>query len=170
MDRAGGLALAAFASIRDQAKSSLAAAVNAYVMQDEARHVTFGRLARRDDYPRLTQRERGEREEFAVEACYLMRDRFKSEEVWERVGLPVEECVGYVEGSKSMLEFRSRLFSRIVPAIKETGLWGPRIRKAYADMGILGFADLDVEELARNDERIALEFDERHGRRHAGEA
>ncbi|MEO8605697.1 MAG: ferritin-like domain-containing protein, partial [bacterium] len=71
-----GLALAAFASIRDQAKNSLARAVNAYVMQDEARHVAFGRLALRDYYPHLTQAERDEREEFAVEACYLMRDRF----------------------------------------------------------------------------------------------
>src|SRR6266566_3157663 len=73
-----GLALAAFATIRDQAKNSLAAAVNAYVMQDEARHVAFGRLTLRDYYPQLTQAERDEREEFAVEACYLMRDRFLS--------------------------------------------------------------------------------------------
>ncbi|MGH7036574.1 MAG: diiron oxygenase, partial [Stellaceae bacterium] len=46
-----GLALAAFQRIRDQAKNPLAAAVNAYVMQDEARHVAFGRLALRDYYP-----------------------------------------------------------------------------------------------------------------------
>src|SRR5512140_1475304 len=46
-----GLALAAFATIRDQAQNRLAAAVNAYVMQDEARHVAFGRLALRDYYP-----------------------------------------------------------------------------------------------------------------------
>jgi hypothetical protein len=156
-----GLALAAFASIRDQARNSLAAAVNAYVMQDEARHVAFGRLALRDYYPQLTEKERDEREEFAVEACYLMRDRFLSEEVWERVGLPVEECVGYVEASQTMREFRSRLFSRIVPAIREIGLWGPKIRRAYANMGILGFADLDIDELARNDERVAEEFDAR---------
>ena len=66
-----GLALAAFASIRDQAQNSLAASVNAYVMQDEARHVAFGRLALRDYYPQLTDAERDEREEFVVEACYL---------------------------------------------------------------------------------------------------
>ena len=63
-----GLALAAFASIRDQSKNPLAASVNAYVMQDEARHVAFGRFALRDYYPQLTQAERDEREEFAVEA------------------------------------------------------------------------------------------------------
>jgi len=158
-----GLALAAFATIRDQAKNTLAAAVNAYVMQDEARHVAFGRLALRDYYPELTQPERDEREEFAVEACYLMRDRFLSEEVWETLGLPVEECVGYVESSQLMREFRSMLFSRIVPTIKDIGLWGPKIRRAYANMGILGFADIDTEALAENDERVAEEFDARRG-------
>lgn len=64
-----GLALAAFARIRDTAQSSLASAVNAYVMEDEARHVAFGRLSLRDYYPQLTQAERDEREEFLVEAC-----------------------------------------------------------------------------------------------------
>jgi hypothetical protein len=153
-----GLALAAFADIRDQAKNSLAAAVNAYVMQDEARHVAFGRLALRDYYPQLTEKERDEREEFAVEACYLMRDRFLAEEVWDTLGLPVEECVAWVDGSEEMRKFRSRLFSRIVPAIKEIGLWGPKIRRAYSAMGILGYADVDLEALTAEDERRAEQF------------
>ena len=156
-----GLALAAFASIRDHAKNRLAGAVNAYVMEDEARHVAFGRIALRDYYPQLTQAERDEREEFAVEACYLMRDRFLAEEVWETLGLPVEECVGYVESSPMMRDFRSLLFSRIVPTIKDIGLWGPKIRRAYSNMGIIGFADVDTEQLAREDEQIAEQFDAR---------
>jgi 1,2-phenylacetyl-CoA epoxidase catalytic subunit len=156
-----GLALAAFQQIRDGAKNPLAAQVNAYVMQDEARHVAFGRLALREYYPELTQRERDEREEFAVEACYLMRDRFLAEEVFEALGLPVEECVAYTESSQLMREFRSRLFSRIVPTMKEIGLWGPRIRRAYANMGILGYAEVDVEALMKEDERVAESFDAR---------
>ena len=161
-----GLALAAFASIRDQAKNPLARAVNAYVMQDEARHVAFGRLALRDYYPQLTQKERDEREEFAVEACYLMRDRFLAEEVWETIGLPVEECVRYVDGSVEMRAFRSRLFTRIVPTMKDIGLWGDKIRRAYANMNILGFADIDAAALSAEDERVAEEMDrlkERNG-------
>ncbi len=154
-----GLALAAFADIRDSAKNSLAAAVNAYVMQDEARHVAFGRLALRDYYPHLTQKERDEREEFAVDACYLMRDRFLAEEVWETLGLPVEECIGYVDASQEMREFRSRLFSRIVPAMKDIGLWGPKIRRAYSHMGILGYAEVDLDAVAKEDERLAEQFD-----------
>ncbi len=130
-------------------------------MQDEARHVAFGRLALGDYYPQLTQPERDEREEFAAEACYLMRDRFLADEVWGNLGLPVEECVEYVENSKEMLEFRSRLFKRIVPAIKEIGLWGPKIRRAYANMGILGFADANLEALTEEDEKAAMRFDAR---------
>jgi hypothetical protein len=156
-----GLALAAFQSIRDQAQNPLAAQVNAYVMQDEARHVAFGRIALREYYPELTDKERDEREEFAVEACYLMRDRFLAEEVWETLGLPVEQCLGYVEESKNMRQFRTRLFTRIVPTIKDIGLWGPRIRRAYANMGILGFADTDVDALMKEDERVAEAFDAR---------
>src|SRR2546430_16438314 len=109
-----GLPLAAFASIRDHARNPLAAAVNAYVMEDEARHVAFGRIALRDYYPQLTDAERDEREEFAVEACYLMRDRFLSVEVWETLGLPAEECVAYVERPEMMTHIRSTSFGHIV--------------------------------------------------------
>jgi len=165
-----GLALAAFAQIRDQAQNPLAASVNAYVMQDEARHVAFGRLALRDFYPELTQAERDEREEFAVEACYLMRDRFLSEEVWETLGLPVEECVSYVEESEIMREFRKRLFSRIVPTIKDIGLWGTKIRRAYAHMGVMDFAQVDSEALSREDEEVAARFDAEHGPARASRA
>jgi hypothetical protein len=159
-----GLALAAFASIRDHARNPLAAAVNAYVMEDEARHVAFGRIALRDYYPQLSDAERDEREEFAVEACYLMRDRFLSVEVWERLGLPVDECVKLVHTSERMKLFRTRLFTRIVPTVKDIGLWGPRIRKAYADMGVMGYADVDTEGLLARDEQVATEFDARRRR------
>jgi hypothetical protein len=157
-----GLALASFAQIRDQSKNQLAGAVNAYVMQDEARHVAFGRIALRDYYPQLTQAERDEREEFAVEACYLMRDRFQAEEVWETLGLPVDECAEYMTGSGMMQSYRSALFSRIVPTIKDIGLWGPKIRAGYEKMGILGYANVDTEAMAAEDEHVAEEFDARY--------
>jgi hypothetical protein len=157
-----GLALAAFAQIRDQSQNALAASVNAYVMQDEARHVAFGRFALRDYYPQLTQGERDEREEFAVEACYLMRDRFQAEEVWETLGLPVDECAAYMLESGFMKNYRSALFSRIVPVIKDIGLWGPKIRKGYEQMNILGYATVDAAAMSAEDERVAEEFDARN--------
>src|SRR3974390_2851962 len=85
-----GLARAGVGVPRNNATEPLAKALNAYVMQDEARHVMFGRLALRDYYPQLTQAERDDREKFCVDACYLMRDRFVGDEVWERIGLPPE--------------------------------------------------------------------------------
>ena len=154
-----GLALAAFQRIRDTSSNTLAAGVNAYVMQDEARHVAFGRLALREYYPQLTDAERDEREEFVVEACYHMRDRFNQGEVWENLGLPVKECVEAVEKSEYMKMFRTRLFSRIVPTVKDIGLWGPRVRKAYEDMGVMEFAQVDAQAMLENDGRVAEEFD-----------
>jgi hypothetical protein len=156
-----GLALAAFQRLRDFAGNPLASAINAYVMQDEARHVAFGRLALRDYYPKLSEAERDEREEFVVEACYHMRDRFNQWEVWERLGLPAKECVEVVMGSDMMAQFRRRLFTRIVPTVKDIGLWGTRVRKAYEDMGVLAFADVDAQALLDNDNRVAEELDAR---------
>ena len=154
-----GLALAAFQRIRDYARNPLAAAVNAYVMQDEARHVAFGRLALRDYYPQLGDAERDEREEFVVEACYHMRDRFNQKELWENLGLPVKEVVEAVMASENMRLFRKRLFSRIVPTVKDIGLWGPRVQKAFADMGAIEFADVDTGALLEQDNRVAEDFD-----------
>ena len=158
-----GLALAAFAGIRDYAQNPLAASVNAYVMEDEARHVAFGRLALRGYYPELSEPERAEREEFLVEACYLMRDRFQSPEVWKALGLPVAECIEHLENSEGMRLFRTRLFSRIVPVVKDIGLWGERVRRGFEQMGVIGFAAVDVDELQSADERIALDYDARRG-------
>src|ERR1022692_3165216 len=61
-----GLALAAFGVHRDIANNALVKQLLAYVMQDEARHVAFGRLALRDYYAELTEAERADREEFIV--------------------------------------------------------------------------------------------------------
>jgi P-aminobenzoate N-oxygenase AurF len=154
-----GLALAAFSMIRDYSEEPLAKALNTYVMQDEARHVAFGRLALREFYPQLTEAERAEREEFVVYACYLMRDRFVAEEVWENVGLDRNECIRYVETSDMMQAFRKMLFSRIVPTIKDLGLWGAKVQAAFEDMGVLDFQHLSPEDLSATDEQIAQDLD-----------
>jgi hypothetical protein len=154
-----GLALAAFQRIRDSAKNNLAASVNAYVMQDEARHVTFGRMALREYYPHLSDHERAEREEFTVEALYFMRDRFNQAEVWMRSGLPVDKLLEHAYHSGAMQQFRTRLFTRIVPILKEIGLFGPKVQKALSDMGVMGYAEIDVEQLIANDLKVADDFD-----------
>ena len=81
--------------------------------------------------------------------------------MWETLGLPAQECREWVDRSEVMRVYRGSLFNRIVPIIKDIGLWGPRVRKAYADMGILGFADVDLDALSGQDEKIAAQLDGR---------
>ena len=101
-----GLALAAFGTIRDIAQNPLARMVNAYVMEDEARHVAFGRLSLRDFYPQLTEAERNEREEFLVEACWLMRGRMTdAREVYRALGMPDPYPFALTPGSIAKLRF-----------------------------------------------------------------
>ncbi len=124
-------------------------------------HVAFGRLALRDYYRELTAAERAEREEFVVEGCYLMRNRFRAQEVWEQMGFDVEECLEFTEHSPVQQAFRTLLFSRIVPCVRDIGLWGPKVQQAYADLGVLDAASTDLEALMADDERIAEEVDRR---------
>ncbi|MFF5261912.1 ferritin-like domain-containing protein [Actinomadura viridis] len=155
-----GLALAAFGLFRDMSTTPLVKQLLAYVMQDEARHVAFGRLALKDYYAELTEKERAEREEFVVEGCYLMRDRFKGREVFEQLGMPVKECMEYVDNSEMHQLYQSLLFSRIVPCVRDVGLWGEKVQAAYAEMGVLDNAKGDLEALMRQDEEIADKVDE----------
>jgi hypothetical protein len=88
-----------------------------------------------------------------------MRDRFNQKELWENLGLPVKEAIEAAMASENMKLFRKRLFSRIVPTVKDIGLWGPRVQKAFADMGAIEFADVDTDAMLAQDERVAEEFD-----------
>jgi len=63
--------------------------------------------------------------------------------------------------SKQMNSFRGRLFSRVVPTVKDIGLWGPRVRKAFAEMGVMDYAKVDVVEQLANDGKVAEEFDKK---------
>jgi hypothetical protein len=157
-----GLALAAFGVHRDIAQNPLVKQLLAYVMQDEARHVAFGRLALRDYYSQLTSAELADREEFVVEGCYLMRNRFIAREVWERLGFDVEECVEFSDRSATQQAFRQFLFSRIVPCVKDIGLWGPKVQHAYVDLGVIDAASSDLEALMRDDEEIAERMETEH--------
>jgi len=154
-----GLALVAFQRIRDYSKNALCASVNAYVMQDEARHVAFGRLALRDYYPELTDAERREREEFVIEGSYHLRDRFNSPEMWEQLGYDVKEVLKVLDGAEGQIRFRKRLFSRIVPTVRDIGLWSDKVQKAYADLGGMQYANTNAQEMLENDAKVAEEFD-----------
>jgi hypothetical protein len=154
-----GLALAAFGLLRDTTSKPLPKQLLAYVMQDEARHVAFGRMALRDYYKQLSSTELAEREEFVIEGCYLMRDRIKGVEVLEDFGIPSGEAHEISETSEYMGMFRKLLFSRIVPCVKDIGLWGEKLQRAYVDMGVLEMGDANLDLLMAQDEEIAEKLD-----------
>ncbi|MEU1817492.1 ferritin-like domain-containing protein [Streptomyces roseifaciens] len=154
-----GLALAAFGLLRDVTDKPLPKQILAYVMQDEARHVAFGRMALRDYYRQLSRAELREREEFVIEGCYLMRDRLRGEVVLTDFGIPEAEAVELSEHSEYLRVFRQLLFSRIVPCVKDIGLWGERLQRAYVDMGVLELGDASLDLLMAQDEEIAERLD-----------
>ncbi len=154
-----GVALAAFSLIRDFTEHPLPRSLNAYVMKDEARHVAFGLLALQDAYRDLTEAERREREDFVIEAARLLRDRIVAEELYANLGLPVDECLAYLDQSDIMTIYRQQLFARVVPTVKRIGLWSDKIQQAFIDFGVLGFADAEPSEMFDNDERIAEELE-----------
>ncbi|MQY06680.1 ferritin-like domain-containing protein [Actinomadura macrotermitis] len=154
-----GLALAAFGVIRDVTTKPLPKQILSYVMQDEARHVAFGRLALRDYYKELSAPELKEREEFVIDGCYLMRDRIRGREIWTNFGIDSNEVDELVRNSPYMRMFQSLLFSRIVPCVKDIGLWSPRIQATFEEMGVLEASRSDLEALMRQDEELAEKLD-----------
>ena len=154
-----GLALAAFGLLRDATTMPLPRQILAYVMQDEARHVAFGRMALRDYYRQLSAAELAEREDFVIQGCYLMRDRLRGDEIWANFGISRAEVREMTRQSGYNAAFRSLLFSRLVPCVRDIGLWSDRLRQAYADMGVLDCGRADLEALMRADEQIAENLD-----------
>ena len=155
-----GLALASLHFVREFAREPLVRSIVTYIMQDEARHVAFGRMALRDLYPQLGDAERREREEFVVEACYLMRDRFMAQDVWEALGLDVDECTKRVNEAPETQQFRSLLFMRLAPIISDIGLLGPTTKRAFEAMGVMQFTKLDIDAQSRRDEEAGEALDQ----------
>ena len=144
-----GLALAAFGMMYNTTQEPLIKQITQYIMADEARHVAFGVLSLRDIYPQMTEAERRDREEFVIEACYLMRDRFDAADVYIKLGMPVEELTEHFRHSEQMAMFRRYLFMKIVPNLRKLGLLTDRVRTEFARMDVLQF-----ENLASTDEEI----------------
>jgi hypothetical protein len=78
------------------------------------------------------------------------------------MGFDVAECLEFTEHSPVQQAFRTLLFSRIVPCVRDIGLWGPQVRDAFADLGVLDAAAGDLEALMRDDEDIAERVEQEH--------
>jgi hypothetical protein len=139
-----GLALAAFGMMKLQLPDEpLIQDITSRIMGDESRHVAFGVLSLESLYTKeLSSAELREREEFVIEATYLMRDRLLMNQVYERLGWDVPAWVDWASKTPFMTGFRQMLFSKIVPNLKRLGLLTPRVRAEYEKIGLLAFENL----------------------------
>lgn len=139
-----GLALAAFGFMHQMTEEQLLKQLLRYVMSDEARHVAFGVLSLKEVYDQMTDAEMMDRQEFAFEAAIRMRDRFLSQEVWEKHGVDPRDVVPLVLHDPTRALFQTMLFSKIVPNCKKLGLLDRNdrwLRRRFEEMGVIQFED-----------------------------
>jgi hypothetical protein len=139
-----GLALAAFGFMHQMTEEPLLKKLLRYVMSDEARHVAFGVLSLKEVYEGTTDAEMKDRQEFAFEAAVRMRDRFLSQEVWERMGVAPKDVLPIVLRDPTRDLFQQMLFSKIVPNCKKLGLLDRNdmwLRHRFEEMGVIQFED-----------------------------
>jgi hypothetical protein len=139
-----GLALAAFGFMHQMTEEPLLKKLLRYVMSDEARHVAFGVLSLKEVYDSMTDAEMKDRQEFAFEAAIRMRDRFLSQEVWEKHGVNPRDVVPLVLNDPTRDMFQQMLFSKIVPNCKKLGLLDRNdqwLRRRFEEMQVIQFED-----------------------------
>ncbi len=137
-----GLALASFGFMHQMTTEPLLKQLLRYVMSDEARHVAFGVISLQEFYAQLSAAEIRERQEFAFEAAVRMRDRFLSQEVWERMGVDVREMVHVQLNAPDRPIYQSMLFSKIVPNCRKLGLLDAAdawLRDRFSELGVIQF-------------------------------
>jgi putative sterol carrier protein len=134
-----GVALAAFSLGDAMLANPLISRITSLVRADEARHVAFGVLSLQGTYDDMDPIDLREREDFVLEACALMRDRFEPIQVWEHFGIDVAEARARFADSPDMAAFRSLLFSKVVPNLRKLGLLTPRVREGFEQLGILRY-------------------------------
>jgi hypothetical protein len=141
-----GLALAAFGFMHQMTGEPLLKQLLRYVMSDEARHVAFGVLSLKEVYDQMTDAEMRDRQEFAFEAAIRMRDRFLSQEVWERHGVAPKDIVPLILQDETRGLFQQLLFTKIVPNCKKLGLLDRNdkwLRHKFEEMGVIQFEDFE---------------------------
>jgi len=154
-----GLALAAFGNMYQFVSEPLLKQLLRYVMSDEARHVAFGVLSLQEVYSQMSDKEIKDRQEFAYEASVRMRDRFMSQEVWERMGVNTRDVIPLVLNDPTRAVFQQILFSKIVPNCKKLGLLDRNdawLRRRFEEMGVIQFEN----EVDTGEEYVKFELGE----------
>jgi len=92
----------------------------------------------------MTDQEMKYRQEFAFEAAIRMRDRFLSQEVWEKHGVNPRDVVPLVLNDPTRDIFQQMLFSKIVPNCKKLGLLDRNdkwLRHRFEEMNVIQFEE-----------------------------
>ncbi len=138
-----GLALGAFGTLYKITKEPLLKNLLKMVIQDEARHVHYGVLALREHITKeLSESERREREDWSFEVALLMRNRFMAYEVyeeWFEGRISRATWRKFVTEMPGMNEFRTTMFTRLVPNLREIGLLSDRIMPRYEQVGLMKY-------------------------------
>ena len=156
-----GLALAIFNTMRDTTQDPVFKRLLGLVIRDEARHVTFGVNYLTSFVTTLTEEERIEREDFCLEACTVMRNRFRQYEVWEKWGFDLEYTDEYSQENTLGSQFQYLLFNRVMPNLKKIGLLPDRLLPKYEQLGVSQWIDSESdyetswEELSKPLEEVA---------------
>ena len=135
-----GLALAAFTNMKLSARDPLLQTLLHYIIRDEARHVTFGINYLEDFVKTLSPEEIEERAEFAFEACVVSKDRLINTGAMTKfLKMSDEEARVFQLNNGGLDQFRSFLFSRVMPNLKRIGLLTDSVRPKYDELGILEY-------------------------------
>ena len=130
-----GLGLSVFGQIRDATSDPRIQRIHQYICDDESRHFAFGRHCLQDIYADLSDAEISHREEFLVEAFTVLKERVSGVEFWRAAGMPEEECNNILSSPAARLH-RIRVFSKVIPALSDIGLWTPRLAEKVEKLGI----------------------------------
>ena len=140
-----GLALAAFNAAKESTNDPVYKRMLELIIRDEARHVTFGINYLTDFITTLSEEEKLDRAQFALEACTVSRNRLRAYDVWEKYGMDFEYTDEYQKENIFQTQFQDVLFSRIMPNLKKIGLLHDELIPEYEKLGVMGYADGDSD-------------------------
>ncbi|HEX2851255.1 MAG TPA: ferritin-like domain-containing protein [Acidimicrobiales bacterium] len=146
------LALAAFGDMLRRTDEPLLRKLLRYVLSDEARHVAFGILSLGEYYRGLGDAELKDRQDFLLENTLRNRSRSTTPEVWERMGVNVNDVVpSLMEAAGKMntsvfANFQRGFFAKLVPNVRKLGLLDANsgyLRQKWGEAGLLEFEFAD---------------------------
>jgi len=146
------LALAAFGDMLRRTQEPLLRKLLRYVLSDEARHVAFGVLSLGEFYRQLSAAELKERQDFLLENTMRARSRSTTPEVWERMGVGLEELLPALHEAAGQIKvspfvsFQRGFFAKLVPNVRKLGLLDANngyLREEWGKVGLLEFEFAD---------------------------